>query len=286
MDDFGEFDGEIRLSDSAGTSYPSVDTPDGRRFFVADEGQAFEIRFVMYGQPANPDLVAHIWVDGQKLDFRQVIVRGEGKVRGFPDWSTGHCNYNEFVFAGSKSAERGAQVSHTPSQVGTVRLRTRSATISKQEPKKVVSNQTPPKQVKISSRIADSKKFFETPALSAKAGNRIISAAPTGGYGWHWHIVSEGRDVSQKTIFYDTATNLLLRGILNYEEHAHLLPPVDEGPVAKKRVKREPLSLTLNHVVIDLLDDDDVIITTTTRPRQYKDVEAMDTDAMDTEVQE
>jgi hypothetical protein len=85
---------------------------------------------------------------------------------------------------------------------------------------------------------------------------------------------SPGRPMFRYTIFYDTAANLELRGILNREEHSHLLPAeaLDQSPPRRRAPNREPISELWKEIVLDLVDDD-VIIVEAVKKRVFKDVD-------------
>lgn len=263
---------ELDLVDAEGTPFPWV-THRGARLYVVPPQQPFAIRYVVARAPGTPDWGATVLLDGVRLEAVQPL-RAVGSqtvlVPGYPVWTNGTLSYRTFVFASSRVAPDPAvpaapQLGPPQPRVGSVCVEVATAAFAATTEPVTYSSEAHAAQVKAHSG-GDSKKFFETPALSAAPGPRVEAHIPRAGMRLH----ATGVLVAARTIHYDSALNLELRGVLTRPQHNHLLPP-EHAYEAPRRVKREaepqPLSEWVETTTIDLCDEDNVVVTTARKKR-------------------
>lgn len=190
---------------------------------------------------------------------------------GFPVWQNGKCSYRAFELASSRVQNHGSDGSAaSSSMLGSVKVEVFPMTFVSAAPK--YSTASAPTQAKAS--VRGDKKFFETPSVSAAPGRLLAEVSKPASMAIGW----QGAISSRKVVFYDTALNLELRGVVNRREHAHLLPPdpndeeVDREARARKR-RIQPLSDTVDVITIDLLDEENEKITIEKRPRAVLDIQ-------------
>lgn len=270
----------MELVDQQLRSLPSVDG-----YFVVEPGKRFFVRYrVQKTADATSDLGIKVTVDGRLLESVQPVRSSEEEtiiLAGFPIWQLGHCSYRAFEFAWSRGGAGGTTaLSSTTSSatstinssmntnIGTVVVEAFPTTYSSGEPK--YSSVSSVSQVKATQPRED-KKFFETASVSAAPGAVIARVSKPASMAIQWQSSTAS---SRRMIYYDTALNLELRGVLNREQHAHLLPAEpDEKPNSfKKRAAAAPLSETVEIMTIDLLDDQETKVTVEKRPRKIHDL--------------
>jgi hypothetical protein len=262
----------VELIDEQLRSLPCVDG-----YFIVEPGKRFFVRYRVQKQADSAtDLGIKVTVDGQLLESVQPVRSSEEEtiiLAGFPIWQMGHCAYRAFEFAWSrrKAATSTAGGTFPSASIGSVLVEAFPTTYSSAEPK--YSSVSSVSQVRAAPPQED-KKFFETASVSAAPGAVIARVSKPASMVIQWQCSTAS---SRRMIYYDTALNLELRGVLNREQHAHLLPAeqVDDRKTpsnSRKRTAATPVSETVEIMTIDLLDDQETKVTVEKRPRKIHDL--------------
>lgn len=245
--------------------------------FVVEEGKVFYVRYVVEKREDAPsDLGIVMTVDGQKLQSVQPITSPGTHtiiVPGFSYWKQGQLFYLSFLPTASRTSD-AASATTSAALVGTVGLEVFACRFRTDPARPSSYSSTGPVRQAETARPGGDRKFFETPGTTAAPGgvNYRIKDVST-------MTLEEqgGVPIATMRIGYDTATNLELRGILNREQHAHLLPPdemppKDPRPQEKRRPRDKPISEFVEVTTIDLLDPDNPKVTVEKRPRKIHDL--------------
>ncbi len=289
-----------------GVELPNVVNEEGRRYFVSTEGLGFSIKVLLSAGPAKHG--GKFTLDGNPVG-NGFVFRNCTSLLGFPE---NDGSYSEFTFRRSRGEEalRGnVQVASVNENIGSLKFELFRVEEHVSSYSSSFSARPSAKQVVAAPNArVDNKKFFEVSEVSGLRYCQVLCIVilinlsvvvvvvvvfffPTAAPGRKIEVGSANRSsrthrqksysivgeaIAQRTVYYDTARNLELRGILNREQHAHLLPPPSPPRTPPRRgVKREPISDMRKDIVIDLVDDEDCIIVESTKKRQFLDVDTM-----------
>lgn len=245
--------------------------------FVVVHGEPFYVRYVVEKREDAPsDLGIVLTVDGQKLQSVQPITSPGTHtiiVPGFSYWKQGHLFYLSFLPTSSRTSD-AASATTSAALVGTVGLEVFACRFRTDPARPSSYSSTGPVRQAETARPGGDRKFFETPGTTAAPGGVKYR---TKGVSTMTLEEQGGVPIATMLIRYDTATNLELRGILNREQHAHLLPPdemppKDPRPQEKRRPRDKPISEFVEVTTIDLLDPDNPKVTVEKRPRKIHDL--------------
>ncbi|KAL4443385.1 hypothetical protein ABPG75_011122 [Micractinium tetrahymenae] len=214
----GEF--ELRLVRSDGLPCPEVEH-NGRAYAVASPGTLFVIQIIKHPNPfvvPTPGIIhnACVYVDGQSVGYcKNMRQPGVAKFDGFlAEGDTQGCSFQSFVFSAPRESEE-KQATGLNFVEGSIRaavwLAVQTATPAGQQ-----RFHGPASTNESVAKMPEGKKFFLAPSLTTGKG-----ALRTGPGFSPYGTQRLGGPVAMLELRYETATTLLLRGVLKDSDPAH-----------------------------------------------------------------
>ncbi|KAL4429200.1 hypothetical protein ABPG77_010179 [Micractinium sp. CCAP 211/92] len=213
----GEF--ELRLRRSDGLPCPEVEH-NGRTYAVASPGTTFVVQLIKHPNPfvqPTPGIFhnAAVYVDGQSVGYSKSLHHpGIATFDGFlKSGDAQACTYQSFVFSAPVESEE-KQVTGLNFVEGSIKAAVWLAT---ETPSQAEQRYHGPATTNESvAKMPEGKKFFLAPSLTTGKGD--LREGP--GFSRHG-IHRMGPPVAVLELRYETATTLLLRGVLKADDPVH-----------------------------------------------------------------